>query len=109
VPSVTPRQALARGHLTVTLPVVLIMIAVVLVLRIFLGSNVGLVVGLFAGPGTAWIWWSFMVPRWRDWVIDNGLRAEDVQRAAKLTGLVWPRGFLFERTEFRRRNGTRGW
>jgi hypothetical protein len=108
VSGVTPRQAVARGHLTVTLPVVLIMIAVILVLWISLGSK-GWLIGVFAGPGTAWIWWSFMVPRWRDWVIDNGLRPDDVQRAAELTGLVWPRGFLFERTEFRRRDGTRGW
>jgi hypothetical protein len=109
VSGVTPRQAVACGHLMVTLPVVLIMIAVILVLWISLGPRVGLLIGVFAGPGTAWIWWSFMVPRWRDWVIDNGLHADDVQRAAALTGLVWPRGSLFERTEFRRRNGTRGW
>lgn len=68
-----------------------------------------LIFGLFVGSLIGWPVWSFLVPRWRDWVEDSGLKGDDVQRLAALTFLLWPEGSLFERTEFKRRNGKRGW
>jgi len=65
--------------------------------------------GAVLGSGVAWIWWSFAIPRWRDWVIDVGLTPRDVQDLAVRVGLVWPVGSFFERTERRRRDGRRGW
>jgi len=105
---VSPSRAVAHGHLTVTLPVVL-----VIALFGFIGwllNGVGaLLMGLIIGSVVAWPVWSFLMPRWRDWVEDSGLKGDDVQRLAVVTLLLWPKGSLFERTEFRRRNGKRGW
>lgn len=49
------------------------------------------------------------MPRWRDRVEDSGLTGDDIQRLGVLTFLLWPEGSLFKRTEFKRRNGKRGW
>ena len=105
---VTPLRAVAYGHLTVTLPVVGI-----IALFCFIGwvlNGVGaLFIGLIVGSVIAWPFWSFLMPRWRDWVEDAGLTGDDVQRLAVMTFLLWPQGSLFERTEFKRRNVKRGW
>ena len=103
-----PILAVARGHLTVTLPVV-----VVIVLAGFIGKSLagtgGLLIGIVIGAVVAWPCWSFLLPRWRDWVEGKGLAPEDVQSLAASTGLLWPRGSFLERTEFRRKGGKRGW
>lgn len=105
---VTPAHAVARGHLTVTLPVL-----VIIMLGGVIGSLIsdarGFLFGLIVGAVLAWPCWSFLVPRWRDWVEDEGLDPGEVQPLAVSTGLLWPRGSLFERTECKRRNGKRGW
>jgi hypothetical protein len=111
----TPFQAVMWGHAFVTLPVFATIItggAVGLWLGGRLGplfGLVGLLVGIVLGAAVAWVWWSFTVPVWRDWVVDQGLTPSDVQELAVATGLVWPRGSHFERTEFPRRGGRRGW
>jgi hypothetical protein len=105
---VSPFRAVVHGHLIVTLPVV-----GVIMLFGFIGwllNGVGaLFIGLIVGSVIAWPCWSFLMPRWRDWVEDAGLTGDDVQRLAVNTFLLWPKGSLFERTEFKRRNGKRGW
>ena len=105
---VTPLRAVAHGHLTVTIPVVS-----VIVLFGFLGlllNGIGaFFLGMIVGSAAAWPLWSFLMPRWRDWVEDAGLTGDDVQRLAVFTLLLWPKGSILERTEFRRRNGKRGW
>jgi len=92
----------------VTLPVFLIMLLVPTV-GWLVRQWPGVMVGLVAGPGLAWPWWSYAVPRWRDWVEDQGIAPEEVQEEAERIGLLWPRGSRWERTEFRRRNGRKGW
>jgi len=102
----TPKEAVLRGHLMVTVPVLVTIATVAAFVSIVLGRPMlGFGVGAFA----AWPVWSFMVPRWRDWVIDVGLTPDDVQDKAELTGLLWPRGSFLERTEFKRRSGRVGW
>lgn len=105
---VTPLGAVARGHFTVTLPVVGIIVLFGFIGWLLNGGG-ALLIGLIIGSVIAWPFWSFLMPRWRDWVEDAGLTGDDVQRLAVMTFLLWPRGSLFERTEFKRRNGKRGW
>lgn len=99
------RKAVVVGHLMVTLPV-LVMLA--------LGVQIALI-GVFGWLGWVgavvmpWLTWSLLVPRWRDWVADRDLSIDDVQRLAQRTGLVWPQGWLPERTELPRRDGQQGW
>ncbi|MGE0761398.1 MAG: hypothetical protein AB7O38_30570 [Pirellulaceae bacterium] len=104
----TATGAVLRGHMMVTLPVAAAMACGFLIGRFVVQSPQG-GVGLLAGTAVAWLLWSFQVPRWRDWVEANGISPEAVQRLAVRTGLLWPRGSLMERTEFRRRDGRRGW
>jgi hypothetical protein len=95
-------RAVQLGQLFVNLPV-LIIIATVAALGFRLYGPIGGVVGLFLGPLVAWIWWSFSVPRWRQWAKEKGADEERTQTLAVKTGLVWPKGHFFEKTEFRSR------
>ena len=51
----------------------------------------------------AWPYWSFAIPRWREWALRRGADPDELQRRAQAVGLVWRRGSIFERTEFRPR------
>jgi len=101
----TAGRAVVIGHLRVTLVVLLVIAAGGLIGR----ANGYRNPGLLAGCGLAWLWWSWQVPRWRDWVVDRGAPIGEVQRLAVRTALLWPKGSFMERTELRRRDGTRGW
>jgi hypothetical protein len=112
---VTPRAAIAWGLVLVNGPVLGIIIAcgalaawIVHPVGV-LWSLVASVFGVSVGTSVAWAWWSFAIPRWRDWVEDSGLAPGDVQDLAVRVGLLWPVGSRFERTEFPRRDGRRGW
>jgi hypothetical protein len=92
-------KAILIGQLVINVPAVAIMIAVM-----FLGSIVApWPLALLAGSLLAWIWWSLIVPRWRDWVLGQGVDPNRLQKFAVRTGLTWPKGSIFERTEFRRK------
>lgn len=50
----------------------------------------------------AWGWWSYSVPRWREWALKQpGVNSEELQKAAEVATLVWPKGHFFEKTEFK--------
>jgi hypothetical protein len=104
----SPFLAVARGHLTVTLPVVVVIALAGFISRLLAGTG-GMLIGIIIGAALAWPCWSFLVPRWRDWVEEKGLAPEDVQSLAASTSLLWPKGSFFERTECRRKDGKRGW
>jgi hypothetical protein len=110
----SPAKAVVVGHLVVNVPVIVIIALVGLVGDVLIGSRqawgmslpIGWVVGLLGGCGVAWLWWSWSVPRWRRWAIRRGAAPEQLQRLAAATWLVWPKGSIFERTEFRPRHGS---
>ena len=63
---------------------------------IFTGS--GLLLGFILG----WLWWSYSVPRWREWALKQpGINPDELQKAAEAATLVWPKGHFFEKTEFK--------
>lgn len=97
-------KAVVVGHLVVTVPVLLVIAVAAVVGRTSGHATAGLVVGCLVG----WVLWSFLVPRWRDWVSTTSAPAGEVQRLAQLTGLVWRQGSALERTEMRRRSGQPG-
>jgi hypothetical protein len=52
----------------------------------------------------AWLWWSYSVPRWREWALKQpGVNPEELQKAAEVVTLVWPKGHFFEKTELKLR------
>jgi len=98
--------AVLIGHLITTLPVFIFIcgltfLGVFVVLSVF-SSNLVLVFGfLLLGFIMAWTWWSLLVPRWRKWALKKGVPPDELQKWAALTGLVWPKGWIFEKTEYK--------
>jgi hypothetical protein len=99
-PSQSPSVAkqILVGQLVVMLPVLTIILA-----GCFLGyalfAKDGSRVGLVAGSALAWLYWSLTIPRWRAWALRSGANPEALQKWGVATGLVWPRGWIFEKTE----------
>jgi hypothetical protein len=104
----TPTKAVVIGHRQASLPALAIIGAVGLAGDLLFG-RAALVPSLLVGIAPGWLWWSYAVPRWRDWVETQGLDEAAIYSTAVNYGLVFPKGFLLESTEFRRRDGTRGW
>ena len=103
----TLEVAVRRGHLFVTRPVIAIMLgpwglaAVLLSMRPRpLGTGLPAAIAL-ASPFAAWLWWSWATPRWRHWALGRGLDPDALQKLAQERGLVWPKGHVLEKTEFR--------
>ena len=106
--------AILVGQLIVNLPVMLIIlgaygVGIVLLLTLVdkfpffqdWGFLIGILVLIIIGPLIGWLWWSFSVPRWRKWALRNGVPEDKLQKWGVSTGLVWPKGSVFEKTEFR--------
>jgi hypothetical protein len=92
-------KAVILGHLVVTGPVMLFLLGGPL-LGFLLFGILGVALG-FPSFVVAWLWWSFTVLRWRRWARRRGADPDRTQRLGELTGLVWPKGFFLEQTEFR--------
>jgi hypothetical protein len=103
--TLTPRRVVLLGHLVVSLPIVVIM-GLVPLLGYALGGQNWAMIGFVLGFIVAWLWWSMFVPRWRDWASSQGADEERTQSLAERSLLVWPRGSIFEKTEFRPRKKT---
>ena len=106
--------AILVGQLIVNLPVMLITlgaygVGIALLLTLVdkfpffqgWGFLIGILVLIIIGPLVGWLWWSFSVPRWRKWALRRGVPEDQLQKWAVSTGLVWPKGSVFEKTEFR--------
>ena len=89
----TARRAVAMGHAVITLPATAALLALSWLLW---GSAPA---APLTGILVAWLWWSFAVPRWRHWALSGGTDPDALQSWAQATGLVWPRGWIFEKTE----------
>ena len=113
-PAISVGTAILVGQLVVNIPVIFIILSVTVIgivltlvltetfpslpdLTFFLGVLGSIVIGTSVG----WVWWSFSVPRWRKWAIQKGVPEDRLQKWAVLTGLVWPKGSIFEKTEFK--------
>ena len=103
-PESKPRLNIAviilTGHFLVNLPVLIIMGGFIYAGIYHIEDNLWMVLFLL-GFILAWIWWSFMVPRWRRWALKQGASEKKLQKWAVATGLTWPKGSIFERTEFK--------
>lgn len=107
--AMTPAQAVWTGHRRVSLPALCVLVLAAIAGWGVTGKVAGVLLGLVVGMIPAWPWWSYAVPRWRDWLEDQGIAEASVYDLAVKSGLVFPRGFFLELTEFRRRDGSRGW
>jgi uncharacterized membrane protein len=98
----SPEMAVLLGHLVVNLPVFSIM-GLACLLGYALRGQGWAIIGLLLGVIPAWLWWSISVPRWREWAKQQGADEERTQFLGQRSGLVWPKGSIFEKTEFRPR------
>ena len=48
-----------------------------------------------------WLYWSYLIPRWRRWAAAKGLDPARLQQVGERRRLLWPRGSWLEKTEFR--------
>jgi TRAP-type C4-dicarboxylate transport system permease small subunit len=95
----TPFRSVLRGHLTVTLPALVIQATVTLALVAIASLAavrdviwlfvIGCVIAVAAGLWAGWNWWSRAVLRWRQWIAASGADLEAVEALAVRTGLVW--------------------
>lgn len=97
--SVSVGKALLIGHSIITLPLFIIMFGLFFGGRALFGFRYSLLF-LIVGFTLAWLWWSFVTPRWRQWALRGSAPADKLQKWATITGLTWPKGWIFEKTEF---------
>lgn len=95
--------AVRRGHALITRPVWAIIVTVS-VGAYLLGRMTGwiplLVVSPFTGPVVASFWWSYAIPRWREWATRRGVDPVVLQNVAARERLVWPDKHPFGRKGF---------
>ena len=104
-PNLSPSRAVLLGHLVAGLPVIAI-VGIVFLTSYALKGPVWSVAGLLLGVIPAWFWWLLTVPLWRDWARRQGADEARTQHLGQWTGLVWPKGSLFEKTEITLRKKT---
>jgi hypothetical protein len=103
--TVTVDEAISKGHRMVNYPVFAIMVGT-LGLTIYLGIQKiiptwGFPVGFILAFGLAWLWWSFMITKWRIWAFDNVRNVHELKMRAIQEKLIWADNSIFEKTEIR--------
>jgi len=49
----------------------------------------------------AWMYWSVATPKWRVWALQNVDNWKTLEARAVAALLIWPRGWIFEKTEIK--------
>ena len=102
---VTVDEAISKGHRMVNYPSMLIMFGTMGVAG-YLGiqeiqptwiSPVMFVISLIL----PWIYWSFMITKWRLWAFENVRNVHELKKRAILERLIWTDDSIFEKTEIR--------
>lgn len=104
---VTVDDSISRGHRMVNYPVFIIMVGTI-GLMIYLGSQKlipswGFPIGFVLAFGLTWLWWSFMITKWRIWAFDNVRNVHELKKRAIQEKLIWADNSIFEKTEIRTR------
>ncbi len=103
--TVTVDEAISKGHKMVTYPGMLVLFGI-LGLTIYLGIQKViptwcLAVGFILSFILAWLWWSFMITKWRLWAFENVRNVHELKQRAIQEKLIWPDNSIFEKTEIR--------
>ena len=88
-------QAMVRRPISISYP-----ISIVLGVWVFGLGFRSLSFFPFAFVG-CWLYWSYLIPRWRRWAVSIGIDPEELQRIGEAKHLIWRRGSWLEKTEFR--------
>jgi hypothetical protein len=110
---VTVDEALSRGRKMITIPGYIIMFGTI-GLGLYLGSQKILPfwvmpISLFAGFGLAWLWWSFMITKWRLWAFENVRNVHELKKRAIQEKLIREDNSFFSKTEIRSESDKEKW
>jgi hypothetical protein len=102
---ITVRKAIIYGLLWINFPVLLIIVGLPAIL-LFLALQYNLppwlpLVSFPVAIVLAWLWWSLTTPKWRLWAFLRVNNLYLLQINAVRSQLVWPRGSIYENTEFK--------
>ena len=101
--TLTVHQAVFLGLIAVNLPAMLLLFGPVAALAVSTDAlntqPLLLLAVLVASFLPAWLAWSLLVPRWRLWAYRRVEDIEALKEDAVASGLIWPEGHLFQRTE----------
>ena len=101
-PLISIGRAILVGTLLVNGPVLMLIFGTSLLGNSLWGAA-GAIGGVVLGAAVGWIWWAFMVPRWRAWAVPRVANPAKLHLWAVGVGIEWPKGSRFEKTEFRLR------
>ncbi|MCR8561882.1 hypothetical protein KXD93_29775 [Mucilaginibacter sp. BJC16-A38] len=103
--TVTVDEALARGKKTINYPIAAIQLLTVIAsffLMVYLElPGWTIAVGFLTGFIITWVYWSFMITRWRIWAFENVRNVHELKQRAIKEKLIWKDGSIFEKTEIR--------
>jgi hypothetical protein len=94
-------QAIIVGHLFLTVPALTMALGAGAVTYAITHDSEIALIGVLIGILPGWLWWSLITPRWRRWALRRGAPADQLQKWGVITGLIWPKGWIFEKTEFK--------
>ena len=94
-------KAIVLGQLLINLPITFLIIGCA-ILFICIGLNLSL--GGLIGCAVGWLYWSFAIPKWRNWALGGGLDKDPLSKWGRITLLIWKEDSLFAKTEFRRKD-----
>ena len=103
--TVTVDEAISKGHRMVNYPIMVIMFGTIGI-TLYLGSQKyiptwGILVGFALAFVFSWLWWSFMITKWRLWAFDNVKNVHELKKRAIQEKLIWANDNIFEKTEIR--------
>ncbi len=101
--TVTVDEAISRGRRMISYPVMVIMFGIIGVSVYLSTENLipvsYLIIGIVSGLLLGWLYWSFMVTKWKVWAFDNVRNVHELQRKAVEAQLIWNEGSFWGKTE----------
>lgn len=103
--TVTVDKAISKGHQMVTYPGMAIFIITILLsfYMVFL-QFIPIEAFLFSAipaAGLMWLWWSFMITKWRIWAFQHVRNVHELKKRAIQEKLIWKDNSFFEKLEIR--------
>jgi len=102
---VTIDEAIKKGHRMVTYPGMTIMFGLMGVCYYLdkqkVVSTTTLVLGVIFSFIISWLYWSFMITKWKLWSFENVKDLDELKARAIQERLIWKDGSIFEKTEIR--------
>ena len=103
--TVSVDEAIARGKRILNYPIAIIQLTIILtcigLMSFYNPPNWVLLTGALSTFVIPWIYWSFMITKWRIWAFENVRNVHELKQLAIKEKLIWPDGSVFEKTEIR--------